>query len=120
MLYYPAKENSGLGTMALQLAGILVALSFTLDPGQRLLLLQDLATQTTLITLEQMLRGGQMISAIQETVAVGMLAGGLDLSRKIGGTVRKEQDARTNNPTRRGRLDSHYYAKRESYSDNSE
>ncbi len=83
MLYYPAKENNGLGTMALRLAGILVALSFTLDPGQRLLLLQNLAIQTTLITLEQMLRGGQVISAIQETVAVGMLAGGLDPSHRL-------------------------------------
>lgn len=83
MMYSPVKEIIGLDTMGLRLAGILVALSFTLDPGQRLLLLQDLVTQTTLITLEQMLRGGQIISAIQETIAVGMLAGGLDWFHEI-------------------------------------
>ncbi len=77
------RETVGLDTTGLRLVGILVALSFTLDPGQRLLLLQDLAIQTTLFTLEQMWRGGQIISAIQETLVVGMLAGGLDLFREL-------------------------------------
>jgi len=76
MMYYPVRESNGLDTLGLQLVGILAALSFTLDPGQRLLLLQDLTILTTLSMLELMSRGGQIVLAIQETIAVGLLAGG--------------------------------------------
>lgn len=62
--------------MAHRLAVTFLALNFILDPGQRLLLLQDLAIQITHIMLEPMLHGGQMLSNILEGREDGQLVGG--------------------------------------------
>lgn len=64
MLFH-AKEDSGLGTTGHQLAYILVVLSLPLDPGTRWFMQLALTTLMIRITLEQMLRGGQILSTTQ-------------------------------------------------------
>lgn len=70
-------------TTARQLARTLVALSSPLDPGTRWFMQLVLMTLITRITLEEMLRGGQLILAIQEALGVGRPVGGEGLSHDL-------------------------------------
>ena len=82
-MYCSVKETTGLDTLDLQLVGTLVALNLILDPGQRLLLLQNLVTLTILTMSERIWRGGQVLLAIQETVVAGLVAGGEELDYEL-------------------------------------